>query len=222
MLDLTNTEYMKTANFKMDLMVPLQENKEIVFNESIIKIDNLLLISAESFTADIPTIIETGKKYIITKGDHKSGICYKSLSSKPITIQPPVQGMVIFVIEENCFFCFHGNSWKQIGSSPSIPANFTAISGDYDLVINRQINYLYLDSDTNLNITDSPFGEVTLIIKQTYNQISKLHWQDNILWENKTSHKITAVENSIDIVKLYKLPETGHFLGRIIARNFNY
>jgi hypothetical protein len=40
---------MKTTNFNMELMVPNQVNKDVIFNESLLTIDNFLGITLNGF-----------------------------------------------------------------------------------------------------------------------------------------------------------------------------
>jgi hypothetical protein len=60
------------------------------------------------------------------------------------------------------------------------------------------------------------------MIKQCYNSSKALIWPDNILWQNKALHQMTQTPNATDIVKLYRLPETTHFLGTVVAQNFQF
>ena len=58
---------MKTNNFSINLMVPGQAEKDIVFNESILLIDQFLSNSVNGFTKDTPKSLKIGEKFIIVK-----------------------------------------------------------------------------------------------------------------------------------------------------------
>jgi hypothetical protein len=64
--------------------------------------------------------------------------------------------------------------------------------------------------------------EISIIIKQSANGTFNVKWSDHILWEQKHVHIMTPSQNSMDLIKLYQLPESAHLLGKIIAQNFIY
>ena len=57
---------MQTTNFNIDLMIPNQINKDVIFNESLITIDEFLKFTIDGFIDSKDEQIEIGKKYIIT------------------------------------------------------------------------------------------------------------------------------------------------------------
>ena len=65
---------MKTTCFNMDLMVPNQINKDVIFNESLLKIDNFLNSTVNGFIEDIPDNPGIGEKYIITSGKYTDSV----------------------------------------------------------------------------------------------------------------------------------------------------
>lgn len=212
---------MKTTNLQMEMMVPMQWHKDIVFNESLLKIDSFMNVSINSFIDDVPAQMGIYDKYIIARGENKNNICYKPLDSKPISLQIPKAGMIIFLLKDKCFYLFDGIQWQRISQMQS-KIEFTPIAGDFVTSSNIQNYYLYLNASANLHIEDILFPEITIIIKQYDSDVFSLTWSDNILWENQLLHIMTNRINAIDIIKLYKLPETDHFLGKIIGQDFNY
>ena len=88
---------MKTTNFSMDLMVPSQSNKDIVFNEALLKIDSFMNFSVVDFIDHKPEQLQNGEKFIISSGEYKNKICYQPLNSKIVLLQEPTVGMVVFV-----------------------------------------------------------------------------------------------------------------------------
>ncbi|GAB4167830.1 MAG: hypothetical protein Tsb006_6700 [Rickettsiaceae bacterium] len=214
---------MKTNNLEMDLMVPSQLNKDIVFNESMLKIDSFINLSINGFVESLPDDIETGKKYIITQGEHANQICYRPVDSKPILLHQPKQGMIVALVQDRNFLIFDGLSWQEYsGGIKPTAENFTGVNDSFILPPNEKYHYLYLNSNTDLNIESSSYPEISIIIKQSNTNSYKLTWSPNILWENAAIHKMTTTKNAIDFIKLYRLPETPHFLAKIIAQNFNY
>jgi hypothetical protein len=224
-------------------MIPNQDNKDVIYNESLLMIDSFMQITVNQFIENAPDDFTVGKKYIIINEEYKDYICYLSHESKSFQYFKPQTGMILFVIERNNFFIYNGENWQEIilnsnfanedasiDSPPSssyselssIPLVFTEISGNYKINSNRPYIYLYLTNNVTLNLDSINTTESTFIIKQCYNASYALTWPDEILWENNVAHKITEDPNNMDIIKLYKLPNTRHFLGKIIAQNFQF
>lgn len=232
---------MKTTNFHMDLMIPNQSNKDVVFNESLLTIDNFMKLSINGFITTPPTSLAVGEKYIITTGEHKDRICYRVHASKAIQYCVPSKGMMFYLDEAHNFILYNGDEWLEINanhnsndgaasasesrdSSSNFPVakNFTGINELFEADSTTPYYYLYLNGETSLSFNQAELAEITIIIKQCSNASFPLIWPDNILWEHKTPHTMTHTANSIDIIKLYRLPETTHFLGKIIGQNFQF
>ena len=219
---------MKTTNFCMDLMVPSQLNKDIVFNEALLKIDSFMNFSVIDFIDHKPEQLKNGEKFIISSGEDKNKICYKPLNSKVVLLQEPKAGIVVFIIKTGCFYVFADNDWKNI-SLPStkseesvVPSKFIGISEKFSISPKQSYHYLYLNSDTAIGIEEKVNSEISIIIKQSSTELFNIKWSANILWEGKQQHIMSQSKNSMDLIKLYQLPESQHFLGKIIAQNFSY
>ncbi|RTK92641.1 MAG: hypothetical protein EKK61_03395 [Rickettsiales bacterium] len=209
---------MKTNNLNIEMMVPSQLNKDIIFNESMLKLDCFSNLGVTGFIDSLSEDIDVNEKYIIKYGEHKNKICYRSSEFKPISFLEPKKGMIIY-IPDQAFFCFDGFNWKEC-SDNQIPSNFSGINEHYS--IKNKINYLYLNNNSAFEISKIDHSEISIFIKQSADGVYQVVWPTNILWENKSIHIMTAEKNSIDLIKLYYLPETEHWLGKIIAQNFNY
>ncbi len=219
---------MKTTNFSMDLMVPSQLNKDIVFNESLLKIDSFMNFSVIDFIDQNPEQLKNGEKFIILNGKHKNKICYKPLESKLVLLHEPKPGMVVFVIKAGYFFIFANNDWEKIILSGIkldelvVQNQFIGIDQKFLLSPKQSHYYLYLNSNTEICIEERLHSEISIIIKQSSTNSFNIKWPINILWEQKHLPTISQSQNSMDLIKLYQLPESGHLLGKIIAQNFSY
>lgn len=224
---------MKTTCFNMDLMVPNQINKDVVFNESLLKIDSFLNSTVNGFIEDIPDNLEIGEKYIITSGKYTDHICYMSHESKGVQYFLPKQGMLVFSLKTHNFLLYISNQWQEIQLNsynesnaniaiPSIDKNFTDINELFEAPADKSYLYLYLNGNTTLGFEQITIPELTIMIKQCYNASYALTWPENIIWENKAPHTMTKAPNATDLIKLYQLPETKHFLGKIIAQNYQF
>ena len=214
---------MKTNNFAIDLMVPGQAEKDIVFNESILLIDQFLNNSVNGFIPDIPDSLEVGKKFIISDGNKKNQICFRSHNSKKIEFLGPSSNIIVFSKEQKCFFLFDTDNWVKINvESGKIPTNFTGISESYTTPIDIANHYLYLSDDCTITLATTTLAELTIVIKQNAEESKTLDWPDNILWENNSTHVMTTTTNRVDTIKLFRLPESNHFLGKIISQNHQF
>jgi hypothetical protein len=224
---------MKTNYYQMDLMVQNQSNKDIVFNESIFKIDSFLNSSIVSFIQNKPKTLGLFEKYVILEGEDSNKICYSRGQPNIIELLRPYEGMILYFIKESSFFIFQVNKWEPVVSNvnssenssqqeviePQINLNFTAIEGKFTPVFGKDLYHIYLNDDAEIDVSTMKNLEITIIIKQHYQLSKKLEWSNNILWSEKITHTIIT-PNSIDIIKLYRLPETNHFLGEIVGKNY--
>lgn len=214
---------MKTNNFAIDLMVPGQIEKDIVFNESMLLIDQFLNKSVNGFIDDVPHDIKVGEKFIISNGNKKNHICFLSHNSKLIEFLKPSDNTIVFSREQKCFFLFDKDNWNRINTvSSEVPTNFMTISENYKLPIDNANHYLYLSEDCTITLAKTTLPEITIIIKQNANSAKTLDWPDNILWENNSAHIITTSTNRLDIIKLFHLPESNNFLGKIVSQNHKF
>ncbi|HJK86413.1 MAG TPA: DUF2793 domain-containing protein [Candidatus Megaira endosymbiont of Nemacystus decipiens] len=214
---------MKTSNLALELMVPSQINKDIIYNEAILKLDDFFHNTIDGFIDTKPSEIPVGKKYIISNGEEENHICYRSSESKSVSIHIPKDGMSVYLKSEGKFIFFSENVWKDcIGSTNSKVKQFTGICKKYFLPQNQGQHSLYLSSNVEIVAKNIPLESVTLIIKQSYNQNNKLFWSSNILWNDNVIPKRVPKKNSISLIKLYSMPETDHYLGIVLGNNFNY
>jgi hypothetical protein len=229
---------MKTNRLYMDLMVPNQPNKDVIFNEALLRIDSFLNIAINGVLTEEPTELTVGAKYVIIDGNYRNCICFRTQTAKAIEYIYPQNGSLVFSLESRDFMLFYNGNWEEIRfnptgaaafdrtyagrGSPTVDTNFTGTNGEFIATGNKPYFYLYLNSNSSLNFDQVTLSEITIIIKQCYNSVHSLTWPYNILWENRTPHRITTTPNATDLVKLYRLPETTHFLGKVIAQNFQF
>jgi hypothetical protein len=224
---------MQTNNYQFDLMVQNQSNKDITFNESLLKIDNFLNCSVIDLIEEAPDKLKAGEKYILSKGEYKNHICYLPHESKKTHYLKPQNGMIIFHLQTKEFLCFYDDSWNQISknnpsSSQYTPRSvskkdkFVGISDKYQAPALNNFLYLYLNNDTAIDLSKVQTNEITVLIKQNYQKSYFITWPDNIIWPQKQAHIMTKQNNSMDLIKLYKIVESDHFLGEIITQNYQY
>jgi hypothetical protein len=203
-------------------MIPGQDHKDLVFNESILVIDQFFNNTVTNFVEETPEEIRVGEKFIITGEVRTNQICVLTHESRDIQVITPKAGMVLFLTSQLCFFLFDGEGWVKVTSRSQLPEHFSGINEEHIIQNHVANHYLYLSSHSNITLPATTAPELTIIIKQNYESAFTLTWPDNILWENNAAHVLTSTKNSIDVVKLFSLPETNHFLGKIISQNHKF
>ncbi len=105
---------MQTNNYGIDLMIPSQVNKDVIFNESIIKLDSFCNIAVNSFEPNIPEELRVGEMQIISEGENKNSICYCPSKASGWKLLKPTKNMIFYIKQERNFFCFNGEEWEAI------------------------------------------------------------------------------------------------------------
>jgi hypothetical protein len=212
---------MKTYNYNIDLIVPMQIDREIIVNEALLTIDNFCNSAVLGFITNLPLQPIVGTKYIFSSGENKGYICYCIDLSKGWQFLQPRNGMIVFVYQENNFFIFHQDEWKSILKVPNIltlQQNFTAIDTEFTVPNYSNSLYLYLNNDCIIRFTNTQ--EITIILKQNSENMYKVSYYNNIKWQNNLPHEMTRNINAIDIVRFYPLAGTDVFLAEIIGQNY--
>lgn len=144
-------------------------------------------------------------------------------------IYQPKDGMVTYVLNKKSFYVFSSNTWQTIHHDISaVLSDVPIVKHEAFLGIEKKHivpkythHYWYLKANTEIVINED-IQEMTIIIKQSVNNSYSIKWPNNILWSNSTPHQMNLKQNSMDLIKLYKLPESMHFIGSVIAQNCNY
>ena len=157
---------MKTNSLALDLMVPGQDHKDIVFNESILVIDQFINNTVNNFVEAVPEGIEIGERFIITGEERTNQICFLLHESRDIQFITPKAGMVIFLTSQLCFFLFNGEGWVKIKTCSQIPENFSGIDGEHAIQNDVATHYLYLSANSTIALPAITASESTFIIKQ--------------------------------------------------------
>ncbi len=231
---------MKTRNYDINLMTPGQSDKETYFNQAMVKLDNLINLSAQKLVKQAPTTLKVGERYILSGANDKSMVCYSTDSSGRVETITAPEGTTCYVKEENCFYIVEEQKWKKldgvVNGNPGVITEATKLPTDlvnkeekffginekYELPVDSKNLYLYMNGDCELDFQKIKNREFTIIIKQNWQKTFKLTWPYNVLWANKVTHKLTMTANAIDMVKFYYLIETQHFIAEIIGQNYQF
>lgn len=239
---------LKTNRFDLELMQANSSNKDLIYNDNLLQLDSFMNFSITGFVKQAPASLNLGDKFIIGEGEHKNKICYKNKNQQSPALLSPTQGMIVFVQLENAFFTFNKDEWVKvavsgadsnmqdtasssaknenvaIGSNSLLTGQekFLGIEKTYTAPPDHSFLHLYVNNNVKINLDKVRTRLVTFIIKQHYQSEKKLVWPSNILWPNKTAHKLTMKANATDIVRIYRLVETNHFLGEIIGQDYQF
>jgi hypothetical protein len=211
---------MKTKNLNLDFILPEQLNKEVFFNENLLKIDNFICSAIRGFVENIPDAIESGVKFIIDRGENRNKICFLPANGRIWKLIEPQDGMIFFCIDIRAFIYFNGADWIRINmGQETIPERFLPCEGR--VAINNKINWLYLNGNTELSLRGSSHPIIEIIIKQNFEEIYNIHFDSRILWKNE-EYISSRIPNNIDFIRLVKIPETEHYLGEIVNIGYRY
>jgi hypothetical protein len=214
---------MQTLYHAIDLMAPLQINKEILFNEAILKLDGFCNSYIKGFIDKIPEQFEMGAKYILTNQENKNNICYILSESSGWQVLAPKTGMLFFCQELNEFIRFDGAQWVLISKKDSILAEkFIGIADEFIASANNEYLCLYLSADCAIDLSMVKTNKIVIVIKQNCEVAYKVSWQGKILWPGGELHQITSKLNSFDVIEFYRLFETDHFIAKTIGTNYQY
>lgn len=227
---------MKSQNYQFEFMKSDLANKDVLYNEAIIKLDTFLNMSVVDFIDKMPESSKAGEKYIITGNANKGYIGYLPYDGKQHEHLKPAEGMIVFVKSEQSFYTFNDNQWQKLfistknedskvsSSNSKIAENakFVGIQGDYVAPENEDQLYLYVNDDVTINLDKVKQKLLTIIVKQHYSQTKNITWPSNILWQGKNPHQLTATPNAMDIVRIYRMVESNHFFGEIVGQNYQF
>lgn len=218
---------MKTNNYQFDLMYQGQDHKDVVYNETILKLDATLNFSVVAFIEYPPEFISHGERFIITSGENKNKICYFAHQTKGVQYISPYDNMIIYLIKNNCFIKFFDDKWQKVTIDLSFQTictdlKFTAIKDHFSLPNSNDCYYLYLEDNCIIDFDNVDIASFAIMIKQNYETVFEIKWPENILWFNKEPKQITAIANSIDFFKFYRVAESQHFLVASVKQNYQY
>lgn len=222
---------MKTKNYKFELMYQGQDHKDVIYNESVLKLDANLNMSVLNFVETTPRSISYGERFILSSGVNRNKICYYAHPDKGPEYLQPHNNMLVYLVNEDCFarFSTKEDMWQKINpgsasgaAAPSTTITFTGISGDFRLSVDREYHYLYLNNKAHIMLEDVRKPEITVVIKQNERTVYDIRWSTNVLWLEQRAGRAPTRVNTIDLFRFYKLPETEHFLAETIGKNYQY
>jgi hypothetical protein len=210
----------------LELMRPNQVGKEIIFNETIIQIEQLCSQMVLRFIDHPYKDLKKGL-YIISKdGDRYHNHLTYPLEDRWKYIKPQ-ENMIIFIEEKNSFFKFQQNTWKDVTlenkstSSPSQAVSittstlaYTSIKGKYTIPSENDFLHLYINGDVKFEIKNHNSPKITLFIKQHHQKKYKLTWGGNCIFAKEQP---ALEENRLIVMNLYKTPEDDRYLAEVIG-----
>ena len=214
----------------LELMRSNQVGKEIIFNESIIQIEQLCSQMVVSFLDTPYRELKKGLYIISKEGDR-----YHNHLVYPIAEQwryiKPRENMIFFIEERKSFFKFQqkDNSWVKIeqGSqehgvdpiSQSAPKlskrlEYIGIQGKYIVPIEQDSMHLYINGNVNIEIKDLKSERITLLIKQNHQKKFKINWSGNVVFEKAA---LDLEINNLVVMNLSKTPEDDRYLANVLG-----
>lgn len=233
---------MKTNNLELELISPDQLNKEVFFNENLLKIDSFINHTVQDFVEAEPSEEFKDRLFIISSDEHKDKIIFATSKDSEWEYLTPKTGMIFFICAKNSFYIYSGKEWIEHSSSVAhpIPAagsasfpsveevpsvnNFIPDSFDgtvKEQYINKEVNYFYLNEDTKFMLKGLKFSKIDIILKQNYSNVFNVEFDVPVIWLNG-EYVPSRTSNNFDYIRLINLPETDHFICEIVKSNFSY
>ena len=209
----------------LELMHNNQVGKEIIFNESIIQIEQLCSQMVLGFIDQPHKELKKGLYIISNSGDrYHNHLSYLLLDSWRYI--PPQENMIFFIKEEKAFFKFQENSWHKISQEHSSESStyistqtkeskkleYIGVSDKYIVPIDQDFLHLYVNDNLTIEINNHQSAKITLLIKQNYQKKCKIIWADNIIFQQKAED---LEINRLMVITLYKTPEDDRYLTHI-------
>lgn len=216
---------MQTKQLNIELMNDNQANKELIFNEAMIKLDSLSNIAINDFAYEKD--ISDDQNYILLDEENKNKISFKNINSDKRQHFIPNNIFIVFVLKKEKFYIFDSKNWNEINYD--VKTNIEQQQGNF-LEINEFFSigkdspeyiYLYVASDIEIKIDNCPLKEFNLIIKQTQNEAYDINWSHNILWPGRENFNVSKIPNSISMIKFLKLENENFYLA-ISCNHYEY
>ena len=217
---------MKSSFLNLELMHPNQIGKEILFNETIINLEQFCSQIVLQFIDHTYQGLEKGLYIISKEGDrYHNHLSYQVNDVWKYFL--PQTNMIFFVKKNNSFFSFNKDSWEEIKLSGSVASKpteseplspsideYIGISDEYSIPNNKNFLHLYISGNSNIKIQEHPAQKITLLIKQHHKSKRNITWGDNIIF---TGDLLDLEKNHIAVLQLYKTPEDNRYLVNIVG-----
>jgi hypothetical protein len=221
---------MLSSFLNLELMHNQQVGKEIIFNEAIIKMEQLCSQLVIKFISHPYKDLKKGL-YIIDKNSDKYHNHLTFFIADRWRYIKPQENMMIFIEEKNAFFKFSEDGWKivelagqehaavkagpsKVTSSEAKTLTYTAIKDKYIIPNEQDFLHFYLNGNANIEIKAHNSSKITLLIKQNHQRKFKMTWSGNIVFEKDPPE---LEENNLIVMHLYKTPEDDRYLVGIVG-----
>ena len=189
-----------STNLKLPLLLSSQTQKHITYNEAVVSIDNLMMLSVVSRNIGVPpSNPQEGDRYLISSGSSgewagKSGqiAAYNNLGWK---CYPPKSGFLCYVTAENLYLVHNGTNWINLpvseGSLQNLPSIGIDTVADTNNPLSAKINNGLF---TAKYVSEGGIGDVRLKLnKEAANKTASFIFQDN--WSGRAEIGLTGDDN---------------------------
>ena len=206
---------MKTNFYDINLMMPAQLNKEIIFNEALVRVDGFLNSTIKGFVEQVPQEYKIGDKYIVSSGEYKNQICYIFAHSHQWQFLKARNGMRFFCQELDEMICFDGDSWRVANALSDFK-----LKGHFYVQNTTQYLSLHLEDDAVIDLSNARANKITIILMQNKIKTYQVQWGGDILWPNGIVHSVSRNLGAIEVIEFYKIAASGKFLSTVISNNY--
>lgn len=206
---------MITRLLELKYMPPGVARKDLIYNDTINKLDNFTTISVQSAIDSVDNEVDTESKYLITQGSQRNSIAYYSTIVQDWLYLKPKEKMFIAVIDDCRFFTYQDGEWHPWISNK--PSKINVIQWSEQIVLpTDRTSYLVLQGDCHISLQDTSFSEFTLLVAQSHEQRYAITWHSHIKEIPPHTYKEPS-EGNIDLIKFFAVPDLG-VIFKVIAQ----
>lgn len=186
-----------------------QINKELVFNEAMVKLDSMMNIVIEDFIDHRDQVSNSSPSaYIVVSGTEKNHIIYKNINTQAYQSCIPQSNCIAYINSKSNLYIFNGQEWRVLGYQDNNTIDYTRLSEYYTINENTSAReYLYLNGDTQIELNKISVPQLTLIIKQNHSTVFNVEWVGNILFPGNFRPSTKLEQDSLNIFTFYSLPQ---------------
>lgn len=180
-----------SPNLGLPFLLASQSQKHVTLNESLVRLDNLLMLAVKSRNISTPPQSPIdGDRYIIAPnptsewfGHNNKIAAYNNLGW---VIYEPKNGFIAYIIDENIFAYFNGENWQNLASGNSSLQNLPLLgigtTADINNPFSAKLNDALLGAKYS---TDAGSGDIRLKLnKESDAKNASLVFQNN--WSGRS------------------------------------
>ena len=208
---------MLTPFLNLELMRQNQIGKEIIFNNTILQLEQFASQMVLDFIEHPYDSMKPGMYIVLAETSPYHNHLVYVFSNKLKYFQAK-EHMILFVNQENSFFKFFNNEWtqthvgiKQDTELLSSELKYIGIKDQYYIPDGVNMLYLYIDDNVTIHLDPNLSSHrLIILIKQNYQKKMKVSWSSNVVFNMPELDR-----SKIILLELFKIPEEKKYFAYI-------